>query len=320
MSLRGHDLAVQIGDGATGTPTIRIDPRPGSVQFNIKKNYGRPEGYATDRGAATRARALLSAIYEGAFDQHLIYECPAFLKYVLGSVATVGASAPYTHTFRWPVGGTPAAFAYEVDQGDDFPDSQIMQTCRVTTATISIPMTDFGSMTANLTALSATASATKTALSESTTRTYLRGNDCTVLTLNSVDLLPGGLVQSLTFNLDNNVETKYGLGSSDPAASNNLGRRTATAEIVLHVTSGTQDDYQALHVAGTEVALVATFTSGSESMTFNLRGGLVVESAVPIASDPGLVELTVSIEARQTTSADAFDVVVVNPNSSAIAN
>ena len=316
MSYRGQNLRVQIGDGATATPTVVYDPVGGSVSFTPKTTYARPATHAVDRGTPTRARSAMMRAFDLAFGIHLLYETPAILKPALGAVST----ATKTHTFRAAVGGTPALFAAEVDYGDDIANSRIAQSVRVKSFTIAIPANDFATITCETTALAVTSEAAKTALSESTPRTYVHGADCTTLTLNSVNLLSGGLAQSLTFNVDNNVEPKYGLGSLNPAASNNLGQRTVTADLVVHVNAATYDDYRTLHEAGTEVTLSAVFTSGANTMTFTLRGAIVSEPAEPVGSDTGLISLTIKLEGRQTASADAFDIVVVNDNTDAFAN
>ena len=320
MSYRGQGARIQIGDGATATPTVVYDPATGSMSVTPKTTYSAPDTHATSRGAPTRARSAMMRSFDFAFNIHMLYEVPAILKAALGSVSSSGMSAPYTHTFRAPVGGTPAPISVEYDYGDDFANSRIAQTARVKTATISIPTNDYVTLAVTGTALAYTAEATKTALSESTPRTDIHANDCTTLTLNSVNLLSGGLAQSLTINIDNNVEPKYGIGSLNPAASFNSGKRAVTADLVVHIDVATYDDYRTLHESGDEVTLVATLTSGSTTITFTLRGAIVSEPAEPTAQSNGLIAVTVKLEGRQTTSADMFDVVVVNANADAFAN
>jgi len=187
--------------------------------------------------------------------------------------------------------------------------------------TIECPLNERVRMSLNYLGLNLAAETTHTALSDRTDRVIVHTNECTVLTLNSVDLLATGTVRGLTITGENALEARYGFGSAKPNAIYGTSNGTITATLTVHVDSDTYNDYRTLHEAGTEVTLVATFTAASgETLTITLRGAIVGEPAEPVGADRGAIELTINLKCRQTASADAITVVVVNEVSSAVAN
>ena len=320
-SIRAHGLAVMLGDGASVTPTNFVDPTTGSVSVTAKYAYEQRDGYAAAKGMQTHPRDLLTAAFEAPFTSYLYYDgLLLVLKAALGAVATAGPSgSDYTHTVTKL--NDPAPITVEVVLSDDLANSRTMTGARCSAWSLDFPLNDRATASLTMMGLDLAAEATHTALSDRTDREVVSTNHCTTLTLNAVDLLATGTVRGLSISGDNALEMRYSFGSAKPNAIYGTSSGTVEATLTVHVDSDTYNDYQALHEAGTEVTLVAAFTAPSgETMTITMRGALVGEPAVPVGADRGAIELTITLRARQTASADAIDIVVVNENSSAVAN
>ena len=320
-SIRANGLAVLLGDGSSVTPTCFVDPLPGSLSVDAAYAYEQREGYAAAKGMQTHPRDLLTATFAVPFQSYVYYDGLGILfKSALGDVATTGPSgSDYTHTYSKL--NDPAATTVEVVYSDDLANSRTMTGARCASWTIECPLNERVRMSLSYLGLNLAAETTHTALSDRTDRVIVHTNECTVLTLNAVDLLATGTVRGLTITGENALEARYGFGSAKPNAIYGTSNGTITATLTVHVDSDTYNDYRTLHEAGTEVTLVATFTAASgETLTITLRGAIVGEPAEPVGADRGAIELSINLKCRQTSSADAITVVVVNEVSSAVAN
>lgn len=320
-SIRGHGLAILIGDGASVTPTCFVDPVGGSVTVEPRYSYERRSGYAASKGMMTHPRDLRTASFATSLTSYLYYDGLLInLKAALGAVSTTGPSgSDYTHTVARAL--DTAAMTLEVVYSDELANSSTMTTARCSTWALNFPLNEPATVQTSYVALNYAAETTHTALSDRTDRKIVSTNDCTVLTLNAVDLLAAGVVQSLVINGENAQFERRGFGSAKPNAIFGTSQGTITAALTCHVDSTTYNDYRALHEAGTEVTLVATFTAATgETMTVTLRGAIVSDPVEPIGADTGPIEVTINLDCRQTASADAITIVVVNENSSAVAN
>lgn len=320
-SIRANGLAVLLGDGASVTPTCFVDPLPGSLSVDAAYAYEQREGYAAAKGMQTHPRDLLTASFAVPFQSYVYYDgLGILLKSALGDAATTGPSgSDYTHTYSKL--NDPAATTVEVVYSDDLANSRTMTGARCASWTIECPLNERVRMSLNYLGLNLAAETTHTALSDRADRVIVHTNNCTTLTLNSVDLLATGTVRGLTITGENALEARYGFGSAKPNAIYGTSNGTITATLTVHVDSDTYNDYRTLHEAGTEVTLVATFTAASgETMTITLRGAIVGEPVEPVGADRGAIELSINLKCRQTASADAITIVVVNEVSSAVAN
>jgi hypothetical protein len=192
----------------------------------------------------------------------------------------------YTHTYGRAL--DPDVFAVEVVYSDELANSRMMTGCRCSSWSMDFPLNSEATIDLTMLGLTYEAETTHTALSDRTDRTHISTNDCTALTLNSVDLLATGTVQGLSISGENSLTTRYTFGSASPNALMGNSQGTVTASLTVHVDSTTYNDYQVLHEAGTEVTLVATFTAATgETFTVEPRNVILVEGIL-IFVDPDL--------------------------------
>ncbi len=320
-SIRANGFAVLLGDGASVTPTVFIDPTPGSVSVDARYNFEQREGYAAAKGMQTHPRDLLAASFAIPVESYVYYDGLGYLfKAALGNAATAGPSgSDYTHTYSKL--NDPAATTVEVIFSDDLANSRKMTGARCGSWSINAPLNERVTMELNFIGLDYAAEATHTALSDRTDRVIVSTNHCTTLTFNSVDLLATGTVRGLTIAGENALEARYGFGSAKPNAIYGTSSGTVTATLTVHVDSDTYNDYRTAHEAGTEFSVVAAFTAPSgETLTITLRGAIVGDPAEPVGADRGAIELTINLKCRQTASADAITVEIVNEKTTAVVN
>ena len=232
------------------------------------------------------------------------------LKHAFGGVATTG-SGPYVHTFtpgdlagkgltvqigRPDMGGTVRAFTYNG--------------AKVTSWSIAASVDEYVKATFSLYAL---AEATGTALA---TASYPAGLAPFVFTGAQLDIAGSGIaVKDITLSGDNTLATdRHRQRASDPEQSlepleSNLreyaGSLSADFEDLTAYTRFT---------AGTEAALVATFTSGSDTLvvTTNVR----FDGETPVVGGPDLLEQPLSFKCLSGTS-DAAAITAVLTNTDA---
>ncbi len=320
-SVRGHGKAYLVYKGTgTGTPTSFIDPRPGGT-VTAKSDFSAVEGHAAAFGQSIKPRTLKTRMFEMTIPAYLHYDgLGVLLNMALGTDDTTGPSgSDYTHTYGRAL--DPDVFAIECVYSDELANSRMMTGSRCQSWSMDFPLNSEATIELNMVGLAYNAETTHTALSDRTDRTYVSTNDCTTLTLNSVNLLSAGVVQGLSITGENSLFTRYGFGSASPNAIGGNNQGTVSATLTVHVDSTTYNDYQLLHEAGNEVTLVAAFTAATgETMTVTLNGAIVGEPAEPIAADTGPIELTINLLCRPTASTPAITVVVVNEVASAVAN
>ena len=230
-----------------------------------------------------------------------------FFRHLLGSdgLTTTGTD-PYTHTIKG-VAGTYEGLS--IEKGFTNIGQYFLYTgCRVNSCSIDIIQEGFHGVTFDFvgkgeTLTQATMAADGT---NTTTDSGYTGYQCTV----SV----GGNVQenviSGAINISNSIETDgYVLGSQDRASAE-YQQRTCSGEFVLFFTD---EDLYNLYIAGTEVEVIFTFTSGADSLTITFPACKMSGESPNIDSTAG-VNLSLKFEAKYDAT-DTTDVIFEFVNS-----
>lgn len=319
---RDFNGRAQIGKESTPgtpvTPTVYVDSASG--QLTQTQQFVTPESTAKDHGFSTSARYSTKTENTYALSNFVDIEGTGIIwEAVFGKVATVDADPVFTHTYTTdPTDDVLPSYTIEHVLGDDITVQKTIDGAQVNSCTINMPHDNLMTVDTEWYAMTVADWASVTSLSDSSTTTGMRGRDITTATLNSVDIK--NFLLNATVTISNNLERLYASGNQDAWCILNTGKREVTATLQLRIDATTYDDYQDLHLAGTEVTLVIAYTVGSDTWTLTARGCRVTQSVVPGFEDRGMMEITVNLQARQTTSNDAITLVVVNGESSGIAN
>ena len=226
------------------------------------------------------------------------------LTHMMGSVTTSGAG-PYTHvatpgslvgkSMSWQVGrpdsgGTVNPFDY--------------LGCKIGSWTISADVGSIATMDLDLVGMTEATGGTLATASYDTAWEPFVFTEAS-LTLAGTAI---GTVRSLSLTGDNAIERRVRLGSGTSKEPLQIGRRPYTGTVSMDFDSLTQ---YAKYVAGTEVALVALFDNGTDTLTIACNVQFTGET--PTVGGQELLEQSLPFRCLSATSdADAITLTLVN--------
>lgn len=258
---------------------------------------------------ARRTHFLASDKVAGGFEWIASYDdsTTMMMVHALGTVATTGTAAPYTHTCT--LGPLPTGLTVEGLYGNQA--NEIFEGCKINTLTLSIEAG--GLMTAAVELLGqtsggliASAAATHTAAGEPITFSHAG-----TFSFNSVNYT----LKSLEITLDNKLTERMLLESANTLEPT----RSDFPEVTMTATLefGSNNLYSAM-IADTESDAAITFTgAGDNAMTFTLHNAYVVSATQPVSS-AGVLEQTVTFRGQSDATDLGLKVAMSNDNASAI--
>lgn len=236
-----------------------------------------------------------------------------WLKHLLGTPTTTGASAPYTHTFR--PGTLPVGFVAEVDWSSAIA-SKVHQYlgCRITQAGISVPQSGFVTMSSSVAAskFAVTAAPLDATLTDPG-HTGWSAADAVVKIAGTQSCL----VKSANINVNNNMQTdRYTLCGGGTRYDMPEGFADVTGDITAIFDTGTHTLIEnAVARTDTTLEILLTFgtgagTAGNEQLSIKLDHAMIALRGVPINSPAG-IELTFNFNAFKSGATDKGLIVVL---------
>lgn len=234
------------------------------------------------------------------------------MTHLLGTVITTGAG-PYVHT------ATPGALTGKAFTGQGgIPDITgtvnpfTWNGCKLRSATISASMGQIAQLSRDVFAMSEDADGTPSL----TAASFLSGIipfsfvECSI-TANAVSL---GVVSDMSLTIDNGLnDQRFGLGSATAAEALESGLRSFTGTLNVEFLSMVAYN---LYLAGTEFALVFTFSNGTDSLVITTNAYYTGET--PNVDGPSTLQQSLPFVCQSSTS-DAGCITAVLTNGESVA-
>ncbi len=245
----------------------------------------------------------------GSVELPLLYEGSGLLiKSALGSVSTSGAGPNYTHTFA--ASATLPSLTVQLQRGTG--SSEKFKGCMVQSISFSGAAGEEIMISVEFIAQDANTR------SGAITPTF--GSGSQVFHFEAGTLSFGGNtynVKSFECTIDNKLERRQVLGDKktlEPAIAD-------VREAMFNLTLEMEDDnlYNAQLADTTGDAVIAFTNSSSDSITFTLKNAYITDYSDPVSTF-GALERSVTFIGESDSSNEAISIVIVNQQSSAIAN
>jgi hypothetical protein len=245
----------------------------------------------------------------GSVELPLLYEGSGLLiKAAMGSVSTTGAGPSYTHTFT--PSATLPSLTCELQRGTG--SSEKFLGCMISSLSFSGSAGEEIMMSVEFIAQDANSRA------GSASSTFGSGRQ--VFHFEAGTLSFGGNtynVRSFECTIDNKLERRQVLGDKktlEPAIND-------VREAMFNLTLEMEDDnlYNAQLADTTSDAILIFSNSDSDSITFTLKNAYITDYSDPVNTF-GALERTVTLMGESDSSNEAISIVIVNQQSSAVAN
>lgn len=306
----GRNSFVKLGEEGTWGTAVSRTVSNRIISTSLQRSQERNQTTFLSTGAAAFSQGFFDGneVAGGTLEVPIYYEGSGMLiKAAMGSVNTTG-SGPYFHGYA-PATDLPS-LTIELQRGSS--EAEIFEGCIISSMTISV---EAGSeMTASFEIMAQTAQTR----AGSASATFGDGRqvlhyEAGQLNFNSVNYT----LQSLELNLDNKIDRRDLLGSKLTAEP----LITDIREVTLTVTLDLEDNnlYNA-QIAGTQGTPDITFTnSDGDQFRVKLYNAVITEYSDEL-NTVGRIERTVTFQGLSSPANPAFEIIIANADSSAIAN
>lgn len=301
----GYKTESVVGTGVTVTKFLPI------LSESIKNNTERIEskGMRAGRRVVSTWKAGRQVIGGGLELELWNLDVAVLWKHIFGGVTTTGAG-PYTHTYS-PADLTGDSMTIQIGRPDIAGTVQpfTYAGCKVRSWSLKASAGDIATLSLDVSAMS---EATGTALA---TASYDASLAPFVFTEASLSIAGSavGTVKNMTLTGNNALGERFRLGSATAKESLETDVREYMVDAVADFEGLT---HYARIAAGTEVAVVATYSNGTQSMTITMN--CRTDGDTPVLSGPDVLEQPLKLKCVSGTSdAAAITAVLINGESTA---
>ena len=313
----GRGAFIKIGEeGTYGTiaSSMPVDNRIISASFQKTQEKER-KTHLSQSGSGGFQNGHFDAFLTvgGSIDLPLLYEGTGMLiKNALGAVTSSAGPAPFTHIYKPSSDGTISSLSIALQRGTGITNSkEIFLGCKVSSMNISGSAGE--EITASFEIIAQEAQPRAAAITSSFgTGSQLFHYECGELNFDSATYK----MKSFDFTLDNKLERRNVLGDKktlEPVVSD-------VKDVTITVTLEMEDNVlYTKYLDGTQNDLYFTLTSGSNTFKILIRNAYIVDYSDDINSF-GVIERTMTFVGESDAVDEAIEIVIVNTQSSAIAN